>query len=65
MNISEKTLAFLEASGWTQSQLAKAIGVHPISLNKYLNRRGKRVSVPEKLMSFLESKEAEQAARHE
>ena len=61
MNISEKAFFFLEASGWTQAQLAQAIGVHVTNLNRFLNRRVKRVSIPEKLAGFFASQEAKDA----
>ena len=56
MNIHEKTKHFLAKSGWSQSRLAEAIGVHEISLNRYLNAQ-KRKSTGERLADFFESKE--------
>lgn len=57
MNISEKTKLFLRDSQWSQAQLAQAIGVHPVSLNRYLKQR-KRESTGERLAAFLESEAA-------
>lgn len=60
MDITENTRRFLNAAAWTQEQLAQAIGVHPVSLNRYLNRR-KRIGTGERLAAFLASEAATQA----
>jgi len=52
MSIQNFTKSFLEASGWTQARLAKAINVHVTSLNRYLHSHFKP-STGEKLAEFL------------
>lgn len=52
MDIQNLTSSFLKASGWNQAQLAKAIGVHKVSLSRYLHHRI-RPSIGEKLAEFL------------
>ena len=62
MNIREKTRHFLAETGWSQSKLAEAIGVHEISLNRYLNAQ-RRKSTGEKLAEFFATFEREKAAK--
>ena len=64
MTIREKTKNFLVASGWSQSRLAREIGVHEISLNRYLNAQ-RRKSTGEKLAEFFESRGEQEDAAHE
>lgn len=52
MDIQELTQEFLRESKWSQDKLADAIGVHTVSLNRYLNHR-RRQSTGEKLAEFL------------
>ena len=52
MDIQQLTTSFLKSSGWSQWQLAKAIGVHKVSLSRYLHHRI-RPSIGEKLAEFL------------
>jgi len=54
MNIRKRTKRFLAETGWSQEKLAKAIGVHVISLNRYLNAQ-RRQSTGEKLADFFET----------
>lgn len=60
MNITDKTKYFLRVSGWTQGQLAREIGTHPITLCRYLTQR-KRKGTGEKLAEFLDSTVAHMA----
>lgn len=62
MNITEQTKIFLRVSGWTQGQLAREIGTHPITLSRYLTQR-KRKGTGEKLAEFLDSAVAVHALR--
>ena len=52
MDIQQLTTSFLKSSGWSQWQLAEAIGVHKVSLSRYLHHRI-RPSIGEKLAEFL------------
>lgn len=52
MDIQQLTTSFLKASGWSQRNLAEAIGVHKGSLSRYLHHRI-RPSIGEKLAEFL------------
>lgn len=54
MNIREKAKNFLAETGWNQARLAEAIGVHEVSLNRYLNAQ-RRKSTGEKLAEFFET----------
>ena len=53
MNIAKETIRFLQDSGWTQKQLAEELGIHPVSLSKFLNDKRKRRGIGEKLFDFL------------
>lgn len=54
MSIIEKTKKFLKESSWTQAQLAKEIGVHPITLNRYLHKKFRK-NTTDRLLEFFES----------
>jgi len=54
MNIRERTKRFLAETGWSQEKLAQAIGVHVISLNRFINAQ-RRKSTGEKLAEFFET----------
>lgn len=50
MNIQEDTLNYLKATGMTQQELSKQIGVHWTSLCRYLNKGENRpLHIAEKL----------------
>lgn len=54
MDIRKRTKQFLAETGWSQERLAEAIGVHVISLNRYINAQ-RRKSTGEKLAEFFET----------
>jgi len=53
MNIVNETNQFLKKSGWTQKQLAAELGIHPVSLSKFMRDKRKIKSIGEKLYDFL------------
>ena len=64
MKIIDKIKTYLEASGMTQDQLAKAAGVHPVTLSNLLNQKTSQESAFFKLDRYIEdhpTKEAESA----
>jgi DNA transposition AAA+ family ATPase len=57
MDIEQRTKQFLESSGWSQAQLARAIGIFPEGLSRFFNARVGRGTIYEKLDVFLSSQE--------
>lgn len=58
MDIIERTKQYLSNSGMAQYQLAKIIGVHPVTLSRFLNR-ARRASVCGKLDRYLAEQESQ------
>lgn len=58
MSIIERTKQYLIDSGIPQYQLAKTIGVHPVTLSRFLNRT-RRTSVYDKLDQYLAEQESQ------
>ncbi|MBQ9405702.1 MAG: helix-turn-helix transcriptional regulator [Desulfovibrio sp.] len=59
MDIRTQTRQFLAASGWSQARLAEAIGVHVVTLNRYLNHPV-QISTSERLRDFFARQERTQ-----
>ena len=58
MKIIDKIKTYLEASGMTQDQLAKAAGVHPVTLSNLLNQKTSQESAFFKLDRYIEENPA-------
>ena len=61
MNIQKLTKRCLKDFGWTQEQLAREVGIHPITLNRLIKSPTRPVSAYDKLFSFLSERYPEQA----
>lgn len=53
MNIYQEAKNVMKRKGWTQGQLAEAIGVHEVSLSRLLNGHFKKRSAYQKLVDFV------------
>lgn len=55
MDIEYAAKELMRKRGWTQATLAKAIGIHPVTLCRLLSAPKRRQSAYDKLMNFLMS----------
>lgn len=62
MSIEQRAKDFIAVNGWTQEQLASAVGIHPVTLCRILRKPRKREDAREKLQAFLASYELKQQA---
>lgn len=53
MNIEYAAKELMRQRGWTQATLAKAIGIHPVTLCRLLSAPKRRQSAYDKLLNFL------------
>lgn len=53
MNIEYAAKELMKKRGWTQVALAKAVGIHPVTLCRLLSAPKRRQSAYDKLLDFL------------